>query len=143
MSSRSPATHPQLTRSKRFLWMLTLVGGFSFAIKFMGIFSRQEQLFEDMLGHRSKLSFPTQVAIQWQHWLGANLLYLILAGLIVLIWIGFAKSARRVQIVVLTLTAFLALQGVISVAVPYPEILKLIRSLSKFEGDDVRVQKIN
>jgi hypothetical protein len=75
--------------------------------------------------------------------LGANLLYLILAGLIVLIWIGFAKSARRVQIVVLTLTAFLALQAVISVAVPYPEILKQIRTLSKFEGDEVRVQKIN
>jgi hypothetical protein len=143
MASPSPAPHPPLTRSKRFLWMLTLVGGFSFAIKFLGIFAREEKLFEDMVGDRSKLSVPTQVVIQWQHWLGANFLYLILAGIIVLIWIGFAKSARRVQIVVLTLIGFLVLQGVISVAVPYPEILKLIRSLSKFEGDEVRVQKVN
>jgi len=131
MFSSSSATNPPLTRSKRLLWMLALIGGFGFAVRFLGISARQEKLFEEMLGDKSKLSVPTQVVFQWQHLLGANFLYLILAGLIVLIWIGFAKSARRVQIVVVTLTGFLALQAVLSVTIPYPEILKQIHSLSR------------
>lgn len=47
--------------------------------------------------------------------------------------IGFAKSVRRVQTVVLILTGFLVLQAIRSVAIPYPEILKVVRSLSQMK----------
>ena len=127
MSSISPAPNPPLTRPKRLLWMMALVGGVSIAFKFLDVSWRQQRVFEDILGDKTKLSISTQSAFHWQHWLGDHFIYLSAACLIVLIWIGFSKSARQVQTIVLLLTGILVLQAIISVAIPYPDMLRQLQ----------------